>query len=81
MEGKIPSIAGLTTNSALTAVEHKLPDVSSLVKNTDYDTKISEKITNHNHGKYITIPEFNRLTTENFKARLARANLIIKTLN
>ena len=31
-EGKIPSITGLTTNSALTAVENKTPDVSSLVK-------------------------------------------------
>ena len=26
--------------------------------------------------KYITTPEFNRLTTENFKARLVQANLI-----
>ena len=38
----------------------------------DYDTKISEtekKVTNHNHDKYITTPEFNRLTTEDFAAR------------
>ena len=32
IEAKIPSISGLTTNSALTAVENKIPDVSSLVK-------------------------------------------------
>ena len=31
-EGKIPSITGLATNSELTAVENKIPDVSSLVK-------------------------------------------------
>ena len=39
---------------------------------TDYDTKISEiekKVTNHNHDKYITTPESNRLTTEDFAAR------------
>ena len=42
IEGKIPSITGLATNSALTAVENKIPDVISLVKKTDYDTKISE---------------------------------------
>ena len=82
IEGKIPSITGLATNSALTAVENKKPDVSSLVKKTDYKTKISEienKVNDHNHGKYITTPEFNRLTTENFKARLAQLNLITKT--
>ena len=32
MEGKIPSIIGLATNSALTAVENKIPDVSSYFK-------------------------------------------------
>ena len=41
-EGKIPSITGLATNSVLTAVENRMPDVKSLVKKTDYDTKISE---------------------------------------
>ena len=32
IEGKIPSITGLATNSELTAIENKTPDVSSLVK-------------------------------------------------
>ena len=40
----MPSISGLATNSALTAVENKMPNVSSLVKKTDYNTKISEII-------------------------------------
>ena len=26
------------------------------------------KITDHNHDKYITTPEFNKLTSENFAA-------------
>ena len=30
IEGKIPSIKGFATNSTLTAVENKIPDVSSL---------------------------------------------------
>ena len=42
IEGKIPSITGLTTNSELTAVENKIPDVSSLVKKTDFNAKITE---------------------------------------
>ena len=29
IEGRIPSITGLATNSALTVVENKIPDVSS----------------------------------------------------
>ena len=29
----------------------------------------------HDHGKYITTQEFNKLTAENFTARLAKANL------
>ena len=32
IEKKIPSISGLATNSALTAVENKIPDVNSLVQ-------------------------------------------------
>ena len=38
-----------------------------------------KKITDHSHDKYITTPEFNKLTAENFAARLAQANLITKT--
>ena len=82
VKGKIPSITGLGTSSALTAVENKIPDVSSLVKKTDYDTKISDiekKITDHDHGKYITTPEFNTMATNVLNARLAQENVITKT--
>ena len=79
---KIPSITGLATNSALTTVKNEIPDVSSLVKKTDYDTKISDiekKITDHYHDKYITTPEFNILAARAFNVRLAQENLITKT--
>ena len=52
------------------------------MKKTDHDTKISElvkKLTDHKHDKYITTPEFNKVTAENFAARLAQANLVTKT--
>ena len=65
LENNRPSISGSLTTSALTAVESEIPDVSSFVKKTDYDTKTSElekKITDHSHDKYITTPEFNKLT-------------------
>ena len=64
LENKIPDISNLATKTALTTVENKIPSVSSLVKKTDYDTKITEiekKLTDHNHDKYITTPEFNTL--------------------
>ena len=62
--------------------ENKILSVRSLVKKTDYYTKISElekKLTYHNHDKYITTLEFNTLATNVFNARLAQANLITKT--
>ena len=64
------------------AVENKIPDVSSLVKKTNYNTKITEiekKLTDNNHDKYITTPEFNAIAADVFNARLAQANLITKT--
>ena len=82
LENKISSISGLVKTSVLTAVENKIPTVKTLVKKIDYHTKVSElekKITDHNHDKYIVSPEFNKITAENFVARLAQANLISKT--
>ena len=39
-----------------------------------------KKITDHHHDKYITTPEFNKLTAENFAARLVQANLASKVI-
>ena len=72
-EGKIPSSSGLATTSALTAVENKIPSVVNLV------CEIEQKVTDYKHEKYITTSEFNKLTEQNFSARLAQANLITKT--
>ena len=81
LENKIPDASSLATKTALTAVQNKIPSVSNLAKKTDYDTKISEleeKLTDHNHEKYITTPEINTLAASVFNARLAQANLITK---
>ena len=81
IEGKIPSISGLATNAELTAVENKIPNIRGLVKETDYDTKITEiekNLTDHNHDKYITTPEFNTLAADFFNARSAQANLLVE---
>ena len=82
VENKIPDVTNLATKTALTTVENKIPSVSNLVKKTDYNTKITEiekKLTDHNHDKYITTPEFNTLAAIVSNARLAKANLITKT--
>ena len=53
--------------------------ISNFVKKTDFITKASEienKIaTDHDHDKYITTQEFNRLISENYTTRLKQANL------
>ena len=82
LENKIPDVSNLATKTALTIVENKIPDVSNLIKKTDCNIKMTEienKLTDHNHDKYITTPEFNKLTADVFNARLAQANLITKT--
>ena len=82
LENEIPDVSSLAAKATLTAVENKIPSVNSLVKKTDYDTKINElekKLTDHNHDKYITTPEFNTLAASVFNARLSQANLITKT--
>ena len=68
--------------TALTTVEIKIPSVSNHVKETDYNSKITEiesKLNNHNHDKYITTLEFNTLAADVFNAKLSRANLVMKT--
>ena len=77
VNGKMHNITNIASTTALSAIENKIPNVSNLVKKADYNTKINDiekKITDHDHDKYITIPEFNKLTAERFAARLAQAN-------
>ena len=59
----------------MTAVENKIPNVSNLVRKTDYDIKvgkIEKKLTDHKHDEYITITEFNKI-------KLVEADLVTKT--
>ena len=82
VKSKIANITSLATTTALTAVENKIPSVSNLVNQTDYNTKISgikKKITDYDRDKYLTTPEFNKSTEEDFTARLAQPNLASKS--
>ena len=58
----------------------KIQDKSRLVTATVLNTKITEiehKIPDH--AKYIAIPEFNKLNTRNFAARLKQVDLVTTT--
>ena len=74
IESKIPGISSLAKTSAFTV--NKTRNVSNLVKKTDYNIKISEteKVSDHNHDKYITTPEFNNLAAGVFAAKFAQAD-------
>ena len=79
----IPNITNLATSTTLTAFKNKIPNASNLVKKTltiiQKINEIEKKIADHDHDKYITTPEFNKLTAENFAARLAQVNLASKS--
>ena len=58
-----------------------MPNVSNLVKKTTFNAKTNEtekKIADNDHDKYITTPEINKVTSENFAARLGKANFANK---
>ena len=61
-------------------VDTKIPDTSGLATTTVLNTKISEvKNKIPDNYKYIATQEFNKLTAENFAARLKEADLMNKT--
>ena len=69
IENNISDISNLAIKTALTTVENKITDVSNLVNKIDYSTKVTKienKVINHNHDKYITTPEFNKLAADTF---------------
>ena len=76
IEDKIPDITNLTTTAAFSAkineVKNKIPNITNLATTTTL-AAVENKISDH--SKYINIPEFNKLTTENVIARLKQGNL------
>ena len=72
----MPSITNLPTTACLNAnineIKNKIPDITNLATSTAL-TGVKTKIPYQ--SKNITTPEFNKLTSENFTARLAQPNL------
>ena len=65
IENKIPDISNFTTKTALTNLSNTVPDINTLIKKSDYDTKIEEI-----ESKYIS--------NTGFDSKLAQANVITK---
>ena len=76
VKSEIHSITNSATTAALNAkingVKTKISNITNLTTTTAL-TAVENKISDH--SKYITTPDFNKLTAENFAARLAQANL------
>ena len=54
----------LATSSALTVVENKIPDVTSLVTKTDFDSKlkaISDRVTKNNPKRLLLENELKKI--------------------
>ena len=76
----MPSKTNLAPTAALNAkineIENKISNITNLATTATTLTAVENKIPDD--SKYVTTPEFNKLTAENFVARLAQANLASK---
>ena len=69
IENEMPSI---TNNANINEIKNEIPDITNLATSTAL-TRVWNKIPDH--SKNIATPESNKLTAENFTARLAQPNL------
>ena len=76
----MPDITNLATNTTLNAkindVKNEILSITNLAITTALTT-VENKIPDH--SKYITTPDFTKLTAEHFTARLAQENLANKS--
>ena len=57
IEGKTLTITGLATTATLNAVKNEIPNVSDIVRKTDYDAETPDI-----DGKYFTMSDQNKFT-------------------
>ena len=62
IENKIPDVSKFATKTVLTNLSNTVPDISTLIKKSDYDTKIAEI-----ESKYVS--------NTGFDSKLAQANV------
>ena len=72
LKQKKPSISSLATIARLTAVENKIPDISNLVKKTDYHRKILQI-----ESKYFATAYYNKFTKQTLDAKIKENNQLL----
>ena len=76
VQSRIPSITNLVTNAPpntkINEVKNKICSITNLATLAAFNV-VENKTPNH--SKYISTPEFNELTIENFTARLKQVNI------
>ena len=71
VKGEIPSVTNLATTSALTTVGNKIPNVSDLVKKSDYDDYESDYESN-----YFTTTDYNNFASNTLDAKITQKKLV-----
>ena len=77
-ESKIPDISKFATKPVLTNLSNTVPDISTLIKKSDYDTKIAEFKNKYvsNNGFDSKLAQANVSTEKNFMQKLLRLKMI-----
>ena len=61
-------------NTKINKFKNKIPNISGLVKQTDYDAKILDT-----HKKYFTAPDYNKFTKDILDAKIKEKELVDKS--
>ena len=82
VENKIPDISNFATKTALTNLSNTVPDINTLIKKSDYDTKIAEIESKYvsNTGFDSKLAQANVITKRNFDAKIIELENNIKKL-
>ena len=82
VENKIPVISNFATKTALTNLSNIVPDINTLIKKSDYDTKIAEIESTYvsNTGLDSKLAQANVITKRNFDAKNIELEITIKKL-
>ena len=67
IEGKTLTITGLATTATLNAVKNEIPNVSDIVRKTDYDAETPDI-----DGKYFTMSDNNKFTNDIIDATIKK---------
>ena len=82
VENKIPDISNFATKTVLTNLSNTVPDINTLIKKSDYNTKIAEIESKHvsNTGFGSKLAQANVITNRNFDEKIIEIENNIKKI-